>query len=96
MLVTLEGTFLGQENNEGTPGWELSAVIVGSDAKQYRDSDTFAVPPNPLVDAPTLEAGGEFEGNFVIELPAEALDGAALFVEETLSFDEERAYFTLS
>ena len=95
VLVSLAGTFLGEDDTEGMPGWELSAVIVGSDAKQYRDTETFAVPPSPLIEGPTLEAGGEFEGNFVIDVPTEALDGAALFVEAILSFDEERAYFAL-
>lgn len=95
VLVTLAGTFLGEENSEGMPGWELRATIVGNDAKQYTDSDSFAVPPNPLIESPTLEAGGEFEGNFVIELPTDALEGAALFVEPVLSFDDERAYWAL-
>lgn len=95
VLVTLAGTFLGEENPEGNPGFDLSAVIVGSDARQYADFDSLAVPPNPLYDSPTLEAGGQFEGNALIEMPTEALDGAALFVEATLSFDNTATYWAL-
>jgi hypothetical protein len=95
VLVTIEGTFLGNETDEGNPGWDLGVVIVGNDAKQYRDSETFAVPPDPLVDSPTLEAGGTFAGNFVLSVPEDALDGASLFVEPLLSFDGERVYWAL-
>jgi len=96
VLVTLEGVFLGSESDEGDPGLDLAVVIIGSDNRQYTDSDTFAVAPDALMDSPTLVAGGEFKGNFVLSVPEEALVGASLFVEPLMSFDGERVFWELS
>jgi hypothetical protein len=96
VIVTLEGTFLGTEYPEGDPGLDLSAVIVGSDAKQYSDTDTFGTPPNDLSSGPTLEAGGEFSGNFALSMPPEALEGALLFIEPLAAFDnDQRAFWAM-
>jgi hypothetical protein len=95
VLVTVEGVFLGSDNDEGNPGWDLAVVIIGSDNRQYKDSDTFAVAPDALIDSPTLVAGGEFKGNFVLSVPEEALAGASLFVEPLVSFDGERVFWEL-
>lgn len=97
VIVTLEGEFKGTEDYfEGDPGVDLSVTIVGSDSRQYTDFDNIGVPPDGLMEVPTLESGGKFKGNAVLDVPPEALDGASLFVESTFSFDNEsRVYWEI-
>jgi hypothetical protein len=93
VIVTLEGKFLGNRYPEGSPGWDLHAVIVGSDATEYSDTDTPSTPPNDLTSGPILEASGEFSGNFVLWVPSKALDGALLFVEPLAALDNDQRAF---
>lgn len=94
VLVTLTFTYTGQ--GEGNSMFAFNPVLVGSDARQYETHECMAVTPNPMSDAPTLENGGTFTGSDCFDIPPEALDGARLFLEPTMSFDDEaRAYYQL-
>lgn len=93
VIVQLTATYLGTE--EGTPGWDLSAIIHGSDARQYSDSECGAVLPDSGMDAPTLNSGGSDTFQFCMDVPPAALPGAQLSIEPTMSFDDERVFYAL-
>jgi hypothetical protein len=93
VVVDLAVTYNGTE--EGNPWIDLTAVVQGSDSRQYDDSSCMATLPNDAMDVPTLTQGGEAAFQFCMDAPAEALTGASLFVEETLSFDDTRVYWTI-
>ncbi len=95
VIAQLSATYLGAE--EGTPGWDLTAVFHGSDARQYSDSECMATLPDDAMDAPTLNSGGADTFQFCMDVPPAAIDGGQLSVEPTVSFDSsERVYFALS
>jgi hypothetical protein len=50
VVIQLTATYLGTE--EGTPGWDLSAIFHGTDSRQYSDSDCSAVLPDDAMDSP--------------------------------------------
>lgn len=95
VVVGLKATYNGP--TEGNPGFDLTATMVGSDARQYNDYDSWCHPPNAMSDTPTVENGGTAEYNVCFDMPPESIEGARFFVsgmdEET--FEETRVYFTL-
>ena len=96
VMVELAVTFLGNVQTESNPGMDLVATIVGSDARQYNDFDHTVVVEGGLMDAPTLEPGGTFTGTFTIDVPPAVLEGAHLFIDATMSMDDEgRKYWVL-
>lgn len=93
-LVTLTATYRGDE--EGQAGFDLGVTLSGADSRQYSDTDCYAVEPQPMLDEPTVENGGTVTGQFCLDYPDEAVGGdAVLFVEETLSFDDNRLFWSL-
>lgn len=94
VVTQLTVTYTGTE--EGMPGWDLSAVFHGSDARQYSDSECMAVLADDALDAPTLDPGGTDTFQFCMDVPAEAIAGGQLSVEPTVSFDsDERAFYAV-
>lgn len=93
VVVDLDATYTGGE--EGNPWLDLSVAVQGSDARQYDDSACDALLPNDAIDVPTLTNGGEASFQFCMDAPPAALDGATLFVEETLTFDDTRVYWNV-
>jgi hypothetical protein len=95
VLVQLTATYLGDE--EGTPGFDLTAVFHGNDARQYSDHDCGAVAPDSAMDAPTLNKGGTDTFQVCMDVPPAAIDRGQLSVEPLISFDSsERVYFAFS
>jgi hypothetical protein len=89
VLLTMTVTYNGSD--EGFPAFDLLEVMV-IDGVQYSDADNLAVAPDPSQsDAPTLENGGTTTFNAVLDVPT--TEGADLFIEETLSFDDTRVYW---
>lgn len=83
-------------NDEGNPGFDLTPVFVGSNARQIEAYDCEAVVPNSAYDAPTLERGGKATFQVCFDVAPKAIDGAELFVEDFASFDGEgRVYWSL-
>ena len=85
----------GNEFNEGVPGWDLSAVFHGTDARQYSDADCTAVLADDAIDAPTLNPGGTDTFQFCMDVPPSAIPGGQLSVEPTMSFDDERVFYAV-
>jgi len=91
MLVDITATYTG--GTEGHPGFELSAVYNGTDARQYSDTDCGQVTPNPSLDAPRLNPGGTASFQFCMDVPPLAIDGGVLFVEPRYSSPSDRVYY---
>jgi hypothetical protein len=94
VVVQLTATYVGAE--EGNPGWDLTAVFHGTDARQYSDSDCSAVLPDDGMDAPTLNSGGSDTFQFCMDVAPAAIASGQLSVEPTVSFDSDaRVYYAI-
>jgi Domain of unknown function (DUF4190) len=93
VVVTVTATYEGA--TEGTPAFDLTAVYNGTDSRQYSDSECFATLPQDAMDAPTLNPGGTATFQFCMDVPPAAIDGGVLFMEPTMSFEEERTFFAV-
>ncbi|CAN5747990.1 hypothetical protein BH23ACT2_BH23ACT2_18400 [soil metagenome] len=93
-IVSLDVTYIGDE--EGDPGFDLLVTLQGGNGRQYDDTSCFADTPNSKFDAPTLTNGGSAEVDMCIDYELEAADGGTLFIEDFLSFDEARVYWSLT
>jgi hypothetical protein len=78
---------------EGSVFWDLTYVFNGTDNRQYTDSDCSAVLPEDAIDVPTLNAGGTASFQVCMDVPPAAISGGQLFIEPTMSFDEEERRF---
>ena len=93
VIAQLTVTYTGAE--EGTPGWDLSAVFHGTDARQYSDADCMAALADDAMEAPTLNPGGSDTFQFCMDVPPSAIPGGQLSVEPTMSFEDERVYYAV-
>ncbi|WP_457002555.1 hypothetical protein [Geodermatophilus sp. SYSU D00814] len=94
IIVEVTAQYVGTE--EGQPGWDLSYVYNGTDARQYSDSECGAVVPNGGLDAPTLNPGGSASFQMCMDVPPAAIDGGQLFIEPLLTFDRDgRVFFAV-
>jgi hypothetical protein len=91
VVAQLTATYTGAD--EGMPGWDLTTVFHGSDARQYADTDCSAVLPDDAMDAPTLNPGGVDTFQFCLDVPPAAITGGQLSVEPTVSFDDSERVF---
>jgi hypothetical protein len=94
VLVDVTAEYTGSE--EGDPWIDLSVNFVGSDARQYDSSTCTASLETGAFDVPTLENGGTADYQLCMDVPAGAVDGGKLFVEPTISFDNDsRTYWAV-
>lgn len=93
VLADVSVVYTGAE--EGDAWLDLSHVFMGTDARQYDASACGAVTPAPVVEAPTLNNGGAADYQVCFDVPADAMDGGRIFVEESFSWDESRAYWAV-
>lgn len=93
VLADVSVVYTGAE--EGDAWLDLSHVFMGTDARQYDASACGAVTPAPVVEAPTLNNGGAADYQVCFDVPAEAMDGGRIFVEESFSWDESQAYWAV-
>lgn len=93
VLVDLAVEYTG--DGEGNPWVDLSTKFIGADARQYDPSTCSVVLENENYDVPTLEKGGMADFQVCMDVPAEALADAKVFVEPTFAWDDEdRTYWT--
>ena len=94
VLAQLSVTYTGE--TEGMPGFDLTAVFHGSDARQYSDAECMALLADDAMDAPTLNPGGSDTFQFCMDVPPAAVAGGQLSVEPTMSFDSsDRVFYAL-
>jgi len=68
-LLNLDVTYVG--DTSATPYFDISVSYIGADAVTYRESDTYAVAPNPFSDINELFPGGSGSGNIAIAIPSD-------------------------
>jgi hypothetical protein len=71
VMLPLDVTYVGSES--GTPWIDLSVSFVGSDGITYDQS--FVVQPSPLTDVGEMFKGANAQGNVVVEIPADVIEG---------------------
>ena len=91
VLVDVSVVYNGDE--EGDPWVDLSISFVGTDARQYDASACGAVVSPSAMDVPTLNPTGAAEYAVCMDVPAEAISGGKVFVEQWLSFEDTRVYW---
>ncbi|WP_104161555.1 hypothetical protein [Arthrobacter sp. ZGTC212] len=89
VLITLDVVYNGTE--EGDPWIDLATRFVGSDSRQYSPSTCLAILDLPATDVPTLENGGSGQYEVCMDVPAAAIPGQRVFVEDNTSFDGSEA-----
>lgn len=86
VLLTLDVVYNG--NEEGDPWLDLRPNFVGSDSRQYDESTCLAVLDLQGTSVPTLENGGAAQYEVCMDVPAAALPGQRVLVEETFGLTE--------
>ncbi|WP_309080746.1 hypothetical protein [Zhihengliuella sp.] len=93
VLVDLTVAYEGTE--EGTPWLDLTAELVGSDARIYSSSTCTAVLERNGIEQPNLTAGGTSSYQTCFDVPAEAIEGAMLRVGATFDVNGEPAVWNV-
>ena len=94
VLVTLDVTYVGDK--EGDPWLDLTTKLAGSDSRNYDSSTCDAVVARPSMDVPTLTNGGTATYDVCFDVPAAAVEDPTVFIEESISFDDTRSYWSVS
>lgn len=93
VLVDVGVTYNGSE--EGNPWLDLTIKFIGADARQYDTTTCSVVVSKEAHDVPTLEKGGAGEFQVCMDVPPEALVDAKVFVQEGVSWDDNRVYWAV-
>lgn len=94
VLTTVTVTYNGDEESDL---WlDLSVKLAGSDSRTYDTSSCDAVVPKSINDVPTLNGGGKATGSVCFDVPAAAIAGSKILVEESLSFSDKRVYWSIA
>lgn len=72
-LIRVKATFEG--TGKGNPGMDIRASFVGSDSREYSDSDCGAVTPNDMSSEPDVFKNGKVDGTFCFKGPTPVLSG---------------------
>ncbi len=89
VMAKVKVTYIGEES--GTPWVDLTIKYVGNDGNTY-DSEGLVVPKS-LLDVGEQFPGASAEGNVDWNVSLEAVEGGAILVEESFSFDDTRVFF---
>ncbi|GAA1648275.1 DUF4190 domain-containing protein [Georgenia ruanii] len=92
-FVLVEVSVAYHGDAEGDAWLDLNHVFQGADSRQYDWASCDAIEPNSVMDVPTLTAGGTADYQVCMDVPAAAIEGGTVFVEEAFSFDGARAYW---
>ncbi len=86
-LIRVRATYLGSGSESAD--FELRVAFVGSDNREYKDTDCRAVEPDALSDQPDVRKGGTVTGNFCIKAPTKVVKGPGAVVVRTSGFGDE-------
>lgn len=96
VMFTVKATYAGEDS--GTAWTDFSWAIVGNEGNTFGSasmSDYCGVIPNPLDETGETFPGGNVSGNVCISAASDQLDGATIRIEESLSFEDTRAFYAL-
>ncbi|NLY77252.1 MAG: hypothetical protein GX080_04065 [Tissierellia bacterium] len=89
VMANIQVSYVGEES--GTPWVDLSIQYLGSDGNVY--SQSAAVVPNAFIDIGEQFPGATAEGNISWAIPAAAVSGGRIMVEESFNFEDTRVFF---
>jgi hypothetical protein len=96
LLFRVEATYEGGDS--GDPWLDFSWAVVGAGGNTFGGGsmdDYCGVIPSPLDDTGEAFPGASVEGNVCFAVASDQVEGATIRVEETLSFDDTRAFFAI-
>jgi hypothetical protein len=89
VMAKVQVSYIGEES--GTPWVDLSLRYLGSDGNSY--SEGVGVVPKAFSDIGEQFPGATAEGNVGWAVPADAVSGGKIIVEESFSFEDRRVFF---
>ena len=72
-LIRVKATYEGSD--KGNAGVDIRASFVGSDSREYTDSDCGAVTPRDMSQEPDVFKNGKVDGTFCVKGPTSVLSG---------------------
>ena len=97
VMFAVDASYVGDES--GDPWLDFSWAIVGSEGNTFGasgDTDDYCgVIPHSLNDQGETYPGGTVSGNVCIAAESAQLAGGTIRIEESLSFEDTRAFYTL-
>ncbi|WP_432512381.1 DUF4352 domain-containing protein [Kineococcus sp. SYSU DK001] len=94
VLVDLTATYDGQAP-EANPWIDLTTGFQGTDARNYSTTSCTATLPNSAFDQPGLRAGGTASYQVCFDVPAEAIAGGLVSVEQFADFQDDQVVWAL-
>lgn len=96
VLFAVDATYEGEES--GTAWLDFSWAIVGSEGNTFGTAmdDYCGSIPSSLDDTGETFPGGSVSGNVCVSVESAQVDGGTIRIEESLSFDDTRAFYALS
>ncbi len=86
VLVTLEATYDGADS--GTFWIDISYRFLGNKGNTFDSGSSFAVAPNPIIDAGEAFSGAVITGDLLFAVPSDQVAGGLLILEPSFSFDD--------
>ncbi len=95
VLIAVDATYEGDES--GTAWLDFSWAVVGSQGNAFGTGtdDYCGVIPDSLDDTGETFPGGSVSGNVCVSVESDQVEGATIRIEESLSFDDTRAFYAL-
>jgi len=91
VLATVDAKYVGAES--GTFWVDMSYKFYGSGGNTFDES--MAVSPNPISNAGETFPGATISGDMVFEVPSDQIEGGAIIMEPSFSFDDTRVFFDI-
>ena len=95
VMLNVDATYEGDES--GTAWLDFSWAIVGAAGNTFATGmdDYCGVIPDPLDDTGETFPGGTVSGNVCVSVDSDQIEGGTIRIEESLSFDDTRAFYAL-
>ena len=96
VMFSVDATYEGDES--GTAWLDFSWAIVGAAGNTFGTGmdDYCGVIPDPLDDTGETFPGGSVSGNVCVSVESDQVEGGTIRIEESLSFDDTRAFYALN
>ena len=96
VMLSVDATYEGDDS--GMAWLDFSWAIVGAAGNTFGTGmdDYCGVIPDPLDDTGETFPGGSVSGNVCISVEADQIEGGTIRIEESLSFEDTRAFYALN
>jgi hypothetical protein len=96
VMFNVDATYEGDDS--GTAWLDFSWAIVGAAGNTFGTGmdDYCGVIPDPLDDTGETFPGGNVGGNVCVSVDSDQVEGGTIRIEESLSFDDTRAFYALN